>query len=158
MTIVRVVAVAVLCLSSAAVGAAQSAEQAVEQQITSTLHQMYEAEKRSDLQFIRAHLADDFAEVAGDGNLYHWSDLEANFKDVVLNDVKLSDCIFKLMTADSAYLICRMDLSATFKGQLFPAHLRVSYMWTRSKNDWLLRFEQGTVITEPVKDKQGKQD
>ena len=160
MTIVRVVAVAVLCLSSVGVGAAQSAKDssAVEQQITSTLHQMYEAEKRRDLRFIRSHLADDFAEVAGDGKVYHWADVEAGFEDVVLNDYKLSDCIFKLMTPDAAYLSCRMDLDATFKGQPFPARFRVTYTWTRAKKDWLLRFEQGTVITEPAKDKQGKQE
>ncbi len=155
MTIVRVVAVAVLCVSSVIVVVAQSSKEtaAVESQITSTLHRMYEAEKRKDLQFIRSHLADDFAEVAGDGKVYHWADVEAGFKDVVLNDYKLSDCIFKMMTHDAAYLSCKMDLDATFKGQPFPGKFRVTYTWTRTDKEWLLRFEQGTVITEPATDK-----
>ncbi len=154
MTIVRVVAVAVLCLSSSGLVCGQSAEEsAVQTQITGTLHQMYAAEKRRDLEFIHSHLADDFAEVAGDGKLYHWADIEAGFKDVVLKDYKLTDCVFKLMTRDAAYLSCRMDLEATAKGQPFPARFRVTYVWTRHDRDWRLRFEQGTVIPEPVKSK-----
>ncbi len=159
MTCVRIVAVTVLCLTSALV-AAQSVEQsaAAEKQITSTLHQMYEAEKRRDLKFIRAQMADDFTEVAGDGKIYRWADVEAGFKDVVLKNYKLSDCIFNLMTPDSAYLSCQMEVDASFKGQPFPGKFRVSYVWTRSEERWLLRFEQGTVMNEAPASKQGKQD
>jgi len=155
MTIVRVVAVAVLCLSSTGVVAGQSAKElaAVEQQITTTLHQMYEAEKRKDLKFIFSHLSEDFAEVAGDGKVYHRADIEAGFKDVVLNDYKLTDCIFNLMTRDAAYMSCLMELNATYKGQPFPGRFRVTYTWTRRNKDWLLRFEQGTVVPEPAKSK-----
>ncbi len=159
MTMVRVVAVAVLCLSSHGMVAAQTAEEsAVEKQITGTLHQMYEAEKRKDLEFIHSHLAEDFTEIAGDGKVYHWADVEAGFKDVVLNDYRLTDCIFKLMTRDSAYLSCKMDVEATYRDQPFPAHLRVTYVWTRRKKDWLIRFEQATLIPEPAGRKQGKQE
>lgn len=159
MTIVRVVAVAVLCLSSSGLVSGQSNEEsAVEAQITSTLHQMYAAEKRRDLDFIHAHLADDFAEVAGDGKVYRWPDIEAGFKDVVLKDYKLTDCIFNLIASNAAYLSCRMDLEATAKGQPFPAQFRVTYVWTRQNEDWLLRFEQGTVIPEPAKSEEGKQE
>ncbi len=159
MTIVGVVAVAVLCLSSIGVAEGQSTEESsVEKQITNTLHQMYEAEKRRDLQSIHSHMADDFTEVAGDGKVYHWPDIEAGFKDVVLKEYKLTDCVFKLMTRDSAYLSCNMDLEATAKGQPFPARFRVTYVWTLHNKDWLLRFEQGTVIPEPGKTEKGKQD
>lgn len=160
MTIVRVVAFAVLCLSSVGVVAGQSAREsaAVEKQITDTLQQMYKAEERRDLQFIRSHLADDFTEVAGDGRVYRWPDIEAGFNDVVLEDYKLTDCIYKRMTRDSAYMTCRMDLHATYKGQPFPSSQRVTYIWTRQKKDWLLRFEQGTIITESAGSKQGKQE
>lgn len=159
MTIVRVVAVAVLCLSSSGVVAGQSGmESAIEKQITGTLHQMYEAEKRKDLEFIHSHLADDFSEVAGDGKVYRWADIEAGFKDVVLQEYKLTDCIFKLMTSDAAYLSCDMDLKATAKGQPFPARLRVTYFWTRAKDNWLLRFEQGTVIQTAAESKNGKRE
>jgi ketosteroid isomerase-like protein len=153
MKIARIVAVALLGFSSSALVLAQSPkEQSVaETRITGTLHQMYEAEKRKDLKFVLSHLAEDFAEVAGDGRLYHRADIEAGWSDVVLNDYKLSDCAFKLMTRDSAYLSCIMDLDATYKGQPFPKRFRVTTVWTQRKGDWLIRFEQGTITPEPSK-------
>src|ERR1022692_1508930 len=91
MKIAAVVAVTVLCLLSGGpvVGQSSTKETAVEKQITETLHQMYEAEKRKDLKFVLSHLADDFAEVAGDGGVYHRTDIEAGWTDVVLRDYKL---------------------------------------------------------------------
>jgi len=135
-------------------------EMACQKQVSDTLHQMYEAEKRKDLHFVLSHLSDDFAEVAGDGNVYHRSDLEAGWSDVTLKDYRLSDCIFKLITHDAAYMSCRMELDATYKGQPFPGHFRVTWVWTRQNSSWLIRFEQGTIISEqkqdsPVKSSQG---
>ncbi len=133
-----------------ALGQAPAADSA-EQQITATLHQMYEAEKRKDLDFVLAHLAEDFTEVAGDGNVYHRQDVIDGWKDVRLNDYKLTDCIFKLFAADAAYLSCRMEVDATFKGKAFPQRFRVTYLWTRRGDDWQVRFEQATLIPEPPK-------
>jgi len=148
--IAQVVAVAVLFLSSGlVVGQDSTKESADEKQITSIIHQMYETEKRKDLKFVLSHLADDFAEVAGDGGVYHRSDIEAGWNDVVLKDYKLSDCTFKLMTGDAAYLSCKMEVDATYKGQPFPQRFRVTTVWTRTKGKWLIRFEQGTTIPEP---------
>lgn len=104
--------------------------------------------RRKDLKFVLSHLAEDFAEVAGDGGVYHRADIEAGWSDVVLHDYKLSGCVFKLMTRDAAYMSCMMDLDATYKGQPFPRHFRVTTVWTRQKSEWLLRFEQGTVIPD----------
>jgi len=147
----RSLLVATLCLSTAAGTFGQSAREIseAEAQITSTLHQMYEAEKKRDLKFVLSHLADDFAEVAGDGGVYHRSDVEAGWNDVSLKDYTLSDCIFKLMTRDSAYLDCKMEVDATYKGQPLPQRFRVTTVWTRHKGNWLIRFEQGTTIPEP---------
>jgi hypothetical protein len=155
MTIARIVAVVVLCLSSSSLVTGQSPEEeaAVEKQITGTLHQMYEAERRRDLKFVLSHLADDFAEVAGNGGVYHRADIEAEWSNVALHDYKLSDCAFKLMTRDSAYLSCKMELDATYKGQPFPSRLRVTTVWTRHGGEWSIRFEQGTTIVEPSNSK-----
>jgi len=145
-------------LSAAFVGAVSSRDElASQKQITDTLHQMYEAEKRKDLNFVLAHLSDDFAEVGGDGGVYHRSDIEAGWADVTLKEYKLSDCIFKLMTREAAYLTCVMEVDATYKGQPFPRRLRVTTVWTRHKSEWLVRFEQGTTIPEPKKDNPAKQ-
>ena len=153
MTIARVVAVAVLCLSSGGLVEGQSAQESasVEKHITRTLHQMYEAEKRKDLQFVLSKLAEDFAEVAGDGGVYTRADIEAGWADVVLNDYKLWDCVFKLMTRDAAYMSCKMEVDATYKGQPFPKRFRVTTVWSRQKGQWLIRFEQGTTIGEASK-------
>jgi hypothetical protein len=155
MTMARIVSVAVLCISacSALVGQRTKEEEAVERRITDTLHQMYEAERRRDLKFVLSHLADDFAEVAGNGGVYHRVDIEAEWSNVALHDYKLSDCAFKLMTRDSAYLSCKMELDATYKGQPFPSRLRVTTVWTRHGGEWSIRFEQGTTILEPSNSK-----
>lgn len=133
-------------------------ESACQKQISDTLHQMYEAEKRKDLHFVLAHLSDDFAEVAGDGNVYHRSDIQAGWSDVTLKDYKLSDCIFKLITRDAAYLSCRMEIEATYKGKPLPGHSRVTWVWTRQNGSWLLRFEQGTTIPEQKQEGPAKQE
>ena len=151
MTMVRIVSVAVLCISlcCALTGQRTKKEVAAEKRITGTLRQMYEAEKRKDLKFVLSYLAGDFAEVAGNGGVYHRADIEAEWPNVALHDYKLSDCVFKLMTRDSAYLSCRMEVDATYKGQPFPSRIRVTTVWTRHGGEWLIRFEQGTTIVEP---------
>ena len=149
----------VLLVSSVFVcGVSSRDESASQEQISGTLHQMYEAEKRKDLNFVLSHLSDDFAEVAGDGKVYHRLDIEAGWSDVTLKGYKLSDCIFKLMTRDAAYLSCMMEVDATYKGQPFPEHFRVTTVWTQRKGAWLIRFEQGTIIPEQKKDSPAKQN
>jgi hypothetical protein len=152
-----VLTVSILLLSAVFVGGVRSRDESASQkQISDTLHQMYEAEKRKDLNSVLSHLSDDFAEVAGDGNVYHRSDIEAGWSDVTLKNYKLSDCIFKLMTRDAAYLSCMMEVDSTFKGQPLPQHFRVTTVWTRRKGAWLIRFEQGTTIPEQKKDSPAK--
>jgi ketosteroid isomerase-like protein len=137
-------------------GLSSQDESAPQKQVSDTLHQMYEAEKRKDLHFVLSHLSDDFAEVAGDGNVFHRSDIEAGWSDVTLKDYKLSDCIFKLMTRNAAYLSCVMELDATYKGQPLPRRFRVTWVWTRQNGSWLVRFEQGTIIPEQKQDSPAK--
>jgi len=150
MKIARLLLAASFLLFSASWVAGRSShdKSATEKQISGTLHQMYEAEKRKDLDFVLAHLADDFAEVAGDGTVYHRSDIQAGWADVALKDYKLSDCIFKLMTREAAYITCVLDVDATYQGQPLPPRFRVNTVWTRHKGEWLIRFEQGTIIPE----------
>jgi len=152
-TVTTAVSVAVLCVSLSNLAAGQNPKEAaaVEKRITDTLHQMYEAEKRKDLKFVLSHLAEDFAEVAGDGGVYYRADIETGWSDMTLKDYTLSDCVFKLMTGDSAYLSCKMEVDATYKGQPFPKRFRVTTVWTKHKDDWLIRFEQGTLIPEASK-------
>lgn len=137
------------------VGLTSQNEPEAQKQVSDALRQMYEAEKRRDLPFVLSKLSDDFAEVAGDGKVYHRSDIEAGWADVTLKDYKLSDCIFKLIARDAAYLSCAMEIDATYKGQPFPGRLRVTWVWTRQNGSWLVRFEQGTIIPEQKKERPG---
>lgn len=116
-----------------------------EKQLLVILDQMYAAEKKHDLNFIRSYLADDFAEVAGDGRVYHFKDIEAGFADMELRDYKLSDCVTKLVASGAAYLSCAVEVDASFKGTPLPRLLRVTWLWTRVKDRWWLRFEQATI-------------
>lgn len=154
--ITRTAAAAILCAAACISLPAQTAPSSVssdpEQKINSTLHQMYEAEKRRDLKFVLAHLAEDFAEVAGDGKIYHRSDIEAGWNDVELKAYKLSDCVFRLMASDAAYLSCNLEVEATYKGKAFPQRVRVTTVWTpQQSGQWVIRFEQGTIIPESAK-------
>ena len=76
-----------------------------------------------------SHLSDDFADVARDGKVYHRSDIEAGWPDVTLKGYKLSDCIFKLMIRDAAYLSCMMEVDATYKGQLLICFCDADSSW-----------------------------
>ena len=135
--------IALFCLT--AVSAAQS-DANIETQLLTTLHKMYAAEKQHDLNFIRSYLSDDFAEVAGDGHVYHWKDIEDGFADMELREYKLSDCVAKLVASDAAYLSCAMEVDASFKGNPLPRLFRVTWLWTRAKDRWVVRFEQATIV------------
>lgn len=134
---------ALICLT--AVSVAQS-DANIETQLLTTLHKMYEAEKQHELNLIRSYLSDDFAEVAGNGSLYHLKDIEAGFADMELRDYKLSDCVTKLVASGAAYMSCAMEVEASFKRNPLPRLFRVTWLWTRAKGQWVMRFEQATIV------------
>ena len=148
MRLIPAVLSALLVLSLNLRAVAQDSESTPQKQITATLHQMYEAEKRKDLDFVLAHLSEDFTEVAGDGLLYGREDIRREWQNVVLRDYSLSDCVFRMLANNAALLSCKMQVDATFKGQPFPALFRVTTIWTLADGAWKIRFEQGTVISE----------
>ncbi len=135
--------IALSCLTT--VSAAQS-DANIETQLLTTLHKMYEAEKQHDLNSIRSYLSDDFAEVAGNGGVYHLKDIEAGFADMELRDYKLSDCVTKLVVSEAAYMSCAMEVEASFKRNPLPRLFRVTWLWTRAKGRWVMRFEQATIV------------
>ena len=136
--------IAFLCAMTAISTAQTDAN--TETQLMTTLRQMYAAEKNHDLNFIRSHLSDDFAEVAGDGRVYRWNDIETGFSDMELRDYKLSECVTRQVTPDAAYISCTMEVDASFKGNPLPRWFRVTWFWTHAKNQWILRFEQATIL------------
>lgn len=140
--------VAFICAASA-VSVAQS-DADIETQLLSTLQRMYAAEKKHDLTFIRSYLSDDFAEVGGDGRVYGWKDIAAGFADMELRQYKLSECVSKLVAPGAAYLSCAMEVDATFKGNPLPRLFRVTWIWTRANDHWVVRFEQATIVPIPA--------
>ncbi len=122
---------------------------ATQEQLLATLHQMYAAEKNHDLAAIRSHVSDDFAEAAGDGSLYHWKDVEAGFADLQLHTYQLSDCTTRVIGTGAAYMSCRMEMDASYRGTALPRLMRVTWVWSRTKDRWVVRFEQATVVTAP---------
>lgn len=142
--IARLVALAAL-LALPSVSPAQS-DAETETQLLATLHKMYAAEKKHDLNFIHSYFSDDFAEVGGDARVYVWKDIEGGFADMELREYKLSDCVTRLVTSDTAYISCAMDVDARFKGNPLPRLFRVTWLWTREKDRWVLRFEQATIM------------
>lgn len=90
MRILLVYVIAIFCLNS--VSPAQS-DAETETQLLATLHKMYAAEKKHDLNFIHSYFSDDFAEVGGDARVYVWKDIEGSFADMELREYKRSDCV-----------------------------------------------------------------
>lgn len=135
---------ALLCALAGVAPAQSDAE--TQEQLLAILHKMYAAEKTHDLAVIRSYLSDDFAEAAGDGAVYRWKDIEAGSADMQLRDYQLSDCLTKLIAPSAAYLSCRMEVDASYKGTPIPRLMRVTWVWSRANDRWLLRFEQATVI------------
>ncbi|MGZ4836225.1 MAG: nuclear transport factor 2 family protein [Terriglobales bacterium] len=136
--------IALLCLLTG-ISSAQT-NGVTEKQLLTILHQMYAAEKKHDLNFIRSYLSDDFAEVGGDGRVYHWKDVEAGFADMELREYKLSDCVTKVVASEVAYMSCAMQVDASFKGNALPRLFRVTWLWTRANDRWVVRFEQATIV------------
>jgi hypothetical protein len=136
--------VALLCAVTVVSAAQSDAE--IETELLATLHQMYAAEKKHDLNFVRSYLSDDFAEVAGDGRVYGWKDIAAGFADMELRDYRLSDCVTKLVASKTAYLSCEMEVDASFKGNPLPRLFRITWLWTSTNERWVVRFEQATIV------------
>ncbi len=126
---------------------AQTSDAALEKELLAILHPMYAAEKRHDLAFVRTHLSDDFAEVAGDGNVYGFDAVEKGFGEMELKDYKLTDCLARRLDGNAALLTCRMEVDATYKGTPLPRNMRVTWVWQKVKGQWKVSFEQATLVT-----------
>jgi len=141
--------ISLILLSAALMDAPRGEAGNDEAQLLTTLRQMYDAEKRHDRSFIRSHLSDDFKEVAGDGRVYEWKDIEPKIDDMELREYKLNKCISDFIRPDVAYLSCEMEADASFRGNALPHLFRVTWIWTRGKDRrWMVRFEQATIIPE----------
>ena len=126
--------------------AAQSSDPKLEKELLAVLHPMYAAEQRHDFAYIKSFLNSDFAEVAGDGNIYAINAIEKGFPYVQLKHYDLTDCIAKEIAVNAAYLTCRMEVDASYQRTPLPREMRVTWLWKKSASRWKLSFEQATLI------------
>ncbi len=124
----------------------QSSDPTLEKELLAVLHPMYAAEQRHDLAYVKSHLDADFAEVAGNGNVYGFEAIEKGFADMQLKHYELTDCIARAMDLNAAYLTCRREVDATYQGTPLPKEMRVTWFWKKSASGWKVSFEQATLI------------
>jgi ketosteroid isomerase-like protein len=139
-------AVVLVCISTTLLIVAQSSDPTLEKELLAVLHPIYAAEQRHDLAYVKSHLDEDFAEVAGDGNVYGFNDIEKGFAEMQLNHYALTNCIARAMGVNAAYLTCRMEVEASYQGTPLPKEMRVTWLWKKSVSGWKVSFEQATLI------------
>lgn len=125
---------------------AQSSNPTLEKELLAVLHPMYAAEQRHDLAYVKSHLDVDFAEVAGNGNVYGFDAIEKGFADMQLKHYEMTDCIARPIDLHAAYLTCRMEVDASYQGTPLPKDMRVTWIWKKSASGWKVSFEQATLI------------
>lgn len=125
---------------------AQRSDRTLEKELLAVLHPMYAAEQRHDLAYIKSYLDTDFAEVAGDGNVYGFEAIEKGFADMQLKHYELTDCVARTMNDSAAYMTCRMNVDASYQGTPLPKEMRVTWLWKKSASGWKISFEQATLI------------
>jgi hypothetical protein len=138
--------VVLVCICATLQIVAQSTNPALEKELLAVLHPMYAAEQRHDLAYVKSHLDADFAEVAGDGNVYGFEAIEKGFADMQLKHYELTDCMARAMDLNAAYLTCRMKVDASYQGTPLPKEMRVTWLWKKSASGWKVSFEQATLI------------
>ena len=102
---------------------------------------MWRAETRFDMAFMEAHLAPDFFEFGRSGKTYARADLLAGPTLSFSARLPLPNLSIRMLSPDTAQLTYRS--AATFDGVV--EHARRSSIWTRTKNNWVMRFHQGTA-------------
>ena len=140
------VLVLLLCICTTLPVAPQASDTKLEKELLAVLRPMYAAEQRHDLAYVKSHLDPDFAEVAGDGNIYRFDAIEKGFADMQLNRYELTDCVARAMHVNAAYLTCKMEVDATYQGTPLPKNMRVTWLWKKSQSGWKVSFEQATLI------------
>jgi hypothetical protein len=108
--------------------------------------ELLKADKARNWDAVARRLADDFVEVAGDGNYYRKEQIAKLFPESKVTGYKISEIEFRSLGATAAMLAYRLDLQATFRGTPLPPAIRVSTVWRKQAGAWKVVFHQGTAI------------
>lgn len=126
--------------------------QAVQERLIAKEKDLFAAEQRRAFAVIDEALAEDFHEIASDGELHTKAEVMPLIGDVKIEDYSLTD--FKVLPVGEQCVILtyRAEIKATFKGQYFPPKLYMSSVWVRRQGSWRLTFHQATPAPQAKAD------
>jgi hypothetical protein len=121
---------------------------AVQERLITREKDLFAAEQRRAFATIDEALAEDFHEIASDGELHTKAEVMPLIGDVKIEDYSLTD--FKVLPIGErcAIITYRADIRATYKGQYFPPKLYMSSVWVRRQGSWRLTFHQATPVPQ----------
>lgn len=121
---------------------------AVQERLITREKDLFAAEQRRAVAVIDEALAEDFHEIASDGELHTKAEVMPLLNDVKIEDYTLSD--FKVLPIGDqcAILTYRAEIKASYRGQYFPPRLYMSSVWVRRQGSWRLTFHQATPVPE----------
>lgn len=122
--------------------------QAVQERLIAREKDLFAAEQRRAFAVIDEALAEDFHEIASDGQLHTKAEVMPLIADVKVEDYSLRD--FKVLPIGDqcAIVTYRADIKASYKGQYFPPKLYLSSVWVRRSGSWRMMFHQATPVPE----------
>ena len=128
------------CVSQAAKGKNSD----VEQKLTSTEKQLFEAWKNHDMEPFKQNLTDDVMVVVGDGILQGRDKLiDAMTKEACeAKSYSLGDMKVSWVGKDAAVLAYKIDVDATCGGKKSPSPVYASSLWAKKNGKWLTVFHQ----------------
>ena len=110
--------------------------------------EVHSLRKSRDLNGIKLLLTDDFEYVGGDGRLHHRDELLGDMQDGTLRDFKLYEPQAVQIDSSAALLTYNaiLDMREGDEPGMAPRYQKVSDLWIKQGDDWLLKFEQATPV------------
>jgi hypothetical protein len=135
-------------ISAAAQGTAEStiSHPTTRGQLAESSRALLEAQKTRNPGAIKHLLADDFTLIGSDGKTYDRDELMDTAREGSLKNYQIYDV--KVINVDDQNILVTYNLIVTAtEGDdvLVPRYQRISDLWTKSGDQWRLKFEQATA-------------
>jgi len=128
--------------------AAKGKNSDVEQKLTSTEKQLYEAWKNHDMGVFKEHFAEDVVFVGQDGvtqgkdkSIDSMTKTPCDVKSYSLGDIKVS-----WIDNDTALLTYKGESDATCGGRKAPSPVYAASLWVQKNGKWLFAFHQASAV------------
>ena len=148
-----VVAVGLLAFGTFGVSQAEKGKNTdVEQKLTSTEKQLYEAWKNHDMGPFKQSLADDIVLVDA-GGIVQGKDKLVDAMTKTPCDVKsysIGDIKVNWIDKDTALLTYKGESDATCGGEKAPTPVYASSLWIKKNGKWLSTFHQASLAVAPA--------